>query len=117
VRCCDQCLEPRCHQLSRGLSDTLEGRGLKIRPKGRADRSAGIEPRIPIEGGPGEKVARVRLGSYEFKKKGFSRFDLRDPYRRAVTLTWLQFLTALLAPCLSVNVVVATLFWLDHMSV
>jgi hypothetical protein len=25
-------------------------------------------------------VARVRVGSYEFKKKGVSRFDLRDPY-------------------------------------
>ena len=56
--------------------------------------------------------ARVRLGSYEFKKKGVSRFDLRDPYHLAVTLTWPQFLAALLALYLSVNVVFATLFWL-----
>ena len=34
-----------------------------------------------------EKVARVRLGSYEFKKKGVSRFDLRDPYHLAIALT------------------------------
>jgi hypothetical protein len=42
-------------------------------------------------------VARVRLGSYEFKKQGVSRFDLRDPYHLAVALTWPQFLAALLA--------------------
>jgi inward rectifier potassium channel len=65
-----------------------------------------------MEREPGEKVARVRLGSYEFKKRGVSRFDLRDPYRLAVALTWPQFLAALLALYLSVNVVFATLFWL-----
>jgi inward rectifier potassium channel len=68
--------------------------------------------RIPIDRDPGEKVARVRFGSYEFKKKGVSRFDLRDPYHLAVALTWPQFLTALLALYLLVNVVFATLFWL-----
>src|SRR5262249_47773389 len=61
---------------------------------------------------PDEKVARVRFGSYEFKKKGVSRFDLRDPYHLAVALTWPQFLAVLLALYLSVNVVFATLFWL-----
>jgi len=61
---------------------------------------------------PGEKVARVRLGSYEFRKKGVSRFDLRDPYHLAVALTWPQFLAVLLALYLSVNIVFATLFWL-----
>jgi AhpD family alkylhydroperoxidase len=100
VRCCDQCLEPHCNQLPRGSSDTLEGRSLKLRPKGRVDGSAG---RIPIEGDPGEKEARVRLGSYEFRKKGVSRFDLRDPYRLAVTLTWPQFLAALLTLYRAVN--------------
>jgi inward rectifier potassium channel len=70
------------------------------------------DPRIPIEGEPGKNVARVRLGAYEFKKKGVSRFDLRDPYHLAVALTWPQFLAALLALYLSVNVVFATLFWL-----
>jgi hypothetical protein len=52
---------------------------------------------IPIEREPAGGVARVRLGSYEFKKKGVSRFDLRDPYHLAVALTWPQFLAALLA--------------------
>jgi len=69
-------------------------------------------PRIRIERVPREKAARVRLGSYEFKKKGVSRFDLRDPYHLAVALTWPQFLAALLALYLAVNVVFATLFWL-----
>ena len=57
-------------------------------------------------------MTRVRLGSYEFKKKGIARFDLRDPYYLAVGLTWPQFLMALLALYLSVNVIFATLFWL-----
>ena len=59
-----------------------------------------------------EKVARVRLGSYEFRKRGVSRFDLRDPYHLAVTLTWPQFLAALFLLYLSVNIVFAPLFWL-----
>jgi hypothetical protein len=57
-------------------------------------------------------VAWVRLGSHEFKKKGVSRFDLRDPYHLAVALSWPQFSAALLALYLSVNVVFATLLWL-----
>lgn len=81
------------------------------RPKGGGGRSK-IASRIPIEREPAGRVARVRLGSYEFKKKGVSRFDLRDPYHLAVALTWPQFLAALLALYLSVNVVFATLFWL-----
>jgi inward rectifier potassium channel len=105
-------MEPHCDQLPLGSSDTPDERRLKIRPKGRADCSAGIDPCIAMEREPDEKVARVRLGSYQFKERGVSRFDLRDPYRLAVALTWPQFLTALLALYLSVNVVFATLFWL-----
>jgi len=77
---------------------------VKTRPKGAGS--------IPVEREPAGGVARLRLGSYEFKKKGVSRFDLRDPYHLAVALTWPQFLAALLALYLSVNVVFATLFWL-----
>jgi inward rectifier potassium channel len=61
---------------------------------------------------PREKSARVRLGAYEFTMKGVSRFDLRDPYHLAITLTWPQFLAALFALYLFVNTVFATLFWL-----
>ena len=64
-----------------------------------------------------EKAARVRLGSYEFKKKGVSHFDLRDPYHFAVALSWPQFLSALLALYLAVNLLFATLFWVAPGSV
>jgi inward rectifier potassium channel len=77
---------------------------MKTRPKGAGS--------IPLEREPADGVARLRLGSYEFKKKGVSRFDLRDPYHLAVTLTWPQFLAALLALYLSLNVVFTILFWL-----
>jgi len=72
---------------------------------------------VPIDQPHTEKVARVRLGSFELKKKGVSRFDLRDPYHLAVALTWPQFLALLLVFYLSVNVVFATLFWLAPGSV
>jgi hypothetical protein len=103
-------MEPYSNQLPRGSSNTLEGCGLKTRPNRRADPSAGIDPRIPIEGEPSEKLARVRVGSYEFKKRGISRFDLRDPYHIAVALSWPQFLAALLILYLSVNLVFAVLY-------
>jgi len=59
-----------------------------------------------------EKAARVRLGAYEFKKVGISRFDVRDPYHLAIALTWPAYLLALLALYLSANLIFAVLFWL-----
>jgi inward rectifier potassium channel len=59
-----------------------------------------------------EETARVRLGSYELKKVGVSRFDVRDPYHLAVALSWPGYLLALLALYLSANLVFALLFWL-----
>ena len=59
-----------------------------------------------------EEAARVRLGSFEFEKEGISHFDLRDPYHIAVSLTWPQFLAALLGLYLIVNIFFATLYWL-----
>ena len=61
---------------------------------------------------PNARGARVRLGSFEFKKKGVARFDVRDPYHFAVALSWPQFLSILLASYLLVNVLFAALFWL-----
>lgn len=72
----------------------------------------GHEPGTGRERDPRERSARVRVGSYEFKKKGVSRFDLRDPYHLAVALTWPQFIATLLASYLFVNVVFAILFYL-----
>jgi inward rectifier potassium channel len=65
-----------------------------------------------INRNPREKAARVRLGSLEFRKKGVSRFDVREPYDLAVALTWPQFVATLLIFYLLVNVVFATFFWL-----
>jgi hypothetical protein len=61
---------------------------------------------------PAEARRGFAPGSYEFQKRGISHFDLRDPYRIAVALTWPQFLAALLGLYLIVNVVFATLYWL-----
>jgi inward rectifier potassium channel len=72
----------------------------------------GRDPGSRSERSRREKAARVRLGSYEFKKKGVSRFDIRDPYHLAVALTWPQFLATLLVIYLLVNVAFATLIWL-----
>src|SRR6516162_5868215 len=72
----------------------------------------GRNPRTPMARDRREKAASLRLGSYVFKKKGISRFDLRDPYHLAVALSWPQFLATLLAIYLLVNIVFATLFWL-----
>jgi inward rectifier potassium channel len=77
----------------------------------------GRKPRARNGRGSSERAARVRIGTYEFEKKGVLRFDLRDPYYLAVTLTWPQFLALLLALYLLVNVVFATLFWLAPGSV
>jgi inward rectifier potassium channel len=70
-----------------------------------------------IKRNPREKATWVRLGSLEFKKKGVSRFDMRDPYHLAVALTWPQFFVMLLAVYLLANVAFATLFCLAPGSV
>jgi inward rectifier potassium channel len=64
-----------------------------------------------IKHNPRERTTWVRLGSLEFKKKGVSRFDMRDPYHLAVALTWPQFIATLLVMYLLVNVAFAIFFW------
>jgi inward rectifier potassium channel len=105
-------VEPHCQQLPCGSPDALEGCNLKTRSTRRGRRSDGIDSHTPFQQELGEKAARFRLGRLEFKLEGISRFDLRDPYYLAVGLTWPQFLAALFAVYLSVNIVFATLFWL-----
>jgi inward rectifier potassium channel len=81
-------------------------------PRHSTPRPKRRDLRIPIQ-----RSVRFRLGSLEFRLKGSSRFDLRDPYHLAIALTWPQFLALLLALYLSVNVVFAALFWLAPGSV
>src|SRR5277367_3606190 len=54
--------------------------------------------------------AKVTVGEYTFTKKGIRQFDLRDPYHLAVTLTWPQFLLAMVSLYLTVNVIFAVLY-------
>ena len=53
----------------------------------------------------------MRFGAFELMKKGAARYDLRDPYHIAVTLSWPRFFLALLAVDLAINLVFA-LFYL-----
>lgn len=72
-------------------------------------------PKLPL---PRPKpVAHIQMGKFRYQKKGIWRFDLRDPYHVAVTLTWPQFLAALLSLYLAVNVFFATLYTLVSGSV
>jgi inward rectifier potassium channel len=85
-------------------------RGLRAFARSFMERAGSIFFRRGLA--PRAKASRIRVGSYEFRKTGVSRFDLRDPYHLAVALSWPQFLAALLGLYLAVNVVFATLFWL-----
>jgi inward rectifier potassium channel len=55
-------------------------------------------------------AALIRLGSYEFREKGISLFDVRDPYHLAIALPWPRFLAALLILYLSVNFTFAVFY-------
>jgi inward rectifier potassium channel len=52
----------------------------------------------------------VQVGQFAYAKKGVSRFDLRDPYHLAVTLSWPQFMAGLFCLYLFVNLVFAFLY-------
>lgn len=53
---------------------------------------------------------RVRERPFEVRKQGISRFDLRDPYHLAVTLSWPGFALATLACLLLINFLFALLY-------
>ena len=55
-------------------------------------------------------VGRAELG---LSKLGIARFDLRDPYHLAVSLSWPGFAVALLACWLAINLVFAFLYGLS----
>jgi inward rectifier potassium channel len=56
-------------------------------------------------------------GGYRLTKRGARRFDWRDPYHVAVTLSWPNFALAMLATELAINLVFALLYWLAPGSV
>jgi inward rectifier potassium channel len=59
---------------------------------------------------PRQKQARMQIGDYQFIKRGISRFDARDPYHLAITLSWPQFLLGLFGVYLAVNTIFAILY-------
>lgn len=56
---------------------------------------------------------RVRGAAFDLRKTGIARFDLRDPYHFAVTLSWGAFALAVLGCILAINVVFAVLYMAD----
>ncbi len=50
------------------------------------------------------------MGSYSLTKKGVATYDLADPYRLAVALSWPRFLVALLGIYLSMNALFAVAY-------
>lgn len=57
----------------------------------------------------------IPIGRSEFglAKRGVTRFDLRDPYHLAVSLSWPGFLVAMLSCWLTINIVFAALYSLS----
>jgi inward rectifier potassium channel len=53
---------------------------------------------------------RVHGAAFEVRKRGISRFDFRDPYHVAVTLSWPGFVAGALACLAAINVVFAILY-------
>jgi inward rectifier potassium channel len=52
----------------------------------------------------------MQFGAFELMSKGAVRFDLRDPYHLAVTVSWPHFFLAFLAVDVAINVVFASLY-------
>ena len=59
---------------------------------------------------PRDKTMQVRLGAFDLRKQGAARYDVRDPYYFALSLSWPQFALLFLALNLGINVVFAALY-------
>lgn len=55
----------------------------------------------------------IRFGAFELTSRGAARYDLRDPYHLAVTMSWPRFFLALLAVDLVINLVFALFYLAD----
>ncbi len=62
--------------------------------------------------GRGGAGMRVQFGAFEIQKRGVTRFDLRDPYHFALSLSWPQFALLFLCLYLGINIAFALLFLL-----
>ena len=59
-----------------------------------------------------QRTMTVRLGAFELRKRGVSRFDFRDTYHQAIQTSWPRFFLALFAFDLLINVIFAGLYLL-----
>ena len=60
---------------------------------------------------------KSRTGQMSLEKLGVSRFDLRDPYHFALTLTWPEFFALLVSAYIAVNLIFASLYYVAPGSV
>lgn len=67
--------------------------------------------------GHGHGTMTVRVGAYELTKKGATRYDWRDPYHIAVSLSWPGFLLLFVVLELALNTIFASLYLLSPGSI
>ena len=60
-----------------------------------------------------DRTMRVQFGAFEMRKRGATRFEWRDPYHFALSLTWPRFALAFLVLNLGINVLFAALYLLQ----
>jgi inward rectifier potassium channel len=65
----------------------------------------------------GETTMRLRPGAFELRKRGATRYDLRDPYHFAVGLSWPGFLLLFVVLELAINVLFAGIYLLQPGSI
>jgi inward rectifier potassium channel len=53
---------------------------------------------------------RMKVGAFELRKSGASRYDLRDPYHIAVTASWSGFFVGLVIAFVLINLIFALLY-------
>ena len=63
------------------------------------------------------RPVRLAIGPQTFVKKGLAPFDPHDPYYFAVSLSWTQFFLVFVAAELAINLLFATLYFLQTGSV
>jgi inward rectifier potassium channel len=69
--------------------------------------------RVPPRKAPAVRPMKVRDSAFDLHKTGVDRFDLRDPYHLAVTISWPVFGAFAFGGLLVVNVVFAWLYGLE----
>jgi len=64
----------------------------------------------PPRSGASPKRMKIRDAAFDLRKKGIARFDWRDPYHIAVTLSWPAFIVGAFTVLITINAVFAVLY-------